>query len=149
MTPDVIYQQPDFSTSPPAAIEHEPIRWDQLGQPPEPGEEKIPLEPWLDERIAAHSGLVRQRPVRGDAWFELIAFVPVAGQMLRGNVTQAEVDQWSGSLGVGIRARGPEGEEDMFLVEGHNLEPSDELRAKVARLQNHILPKVKAGEWTP
>jgi len=79
---------------------------------------------------------------------ELAAFVPVAGQMLRGNVTQTHVDDWASSVGVGIRARGPNGEEDMFLAEGCHLDPPGELRAKVARLQDHILPKVRAGEWT-
>jgi hypothetical protein len=36
----------------------------------------------------------------------------------------------------------------MFLAEGHGLDAPAELEAKVARLQNHILPKVRAGEWT-
>lgn len=80
---------------------------------------------------------------------ELVAFVPVAGRMLRTEVTHEQVDGWASSVGVGIRARGPRGEEEMFLAEGHNLAPADELRAKVARLQDHILPKVRAGEWTP
>lgn len=79
---------------------------------------------------------------------ELIAFVPLAGEMLRAEVSQKEVDDWAGCVGVGIRARGPRGEEEMFLAEGHSLAPADELRAKVARLQNHIMPKVRAGEWT-
>lgn len=51
------------------AIEHEPIRWDQIGDRPEPGEEEVPLEPWLEDRIAAHRHLVHQRAVRGDKWF--------------------------------------------------------------------------------
>jgi hypothetical protein len=79
---------------------------------------------------------------------ELIAYVAVAGQLLAGDVTQAQVDSWASGLGVGIRARGPHGEEEMFLVEGNELDARAELRAKVARLQNHILPKVRAGEWT-
>lgn len=79
---------------------------------------------------------------------ELIVFVPVAGRMLHGEVTQSDVDGWASSVGVGIRARGPTGEEEMFLAEGHHLDPAEELRAKVDRLQNHILPKVRAGEWT-
>jgi TIR domain-containing protein len=206
------------------------IRWDQLAQRPEPGEEEIPLEPWLEDRIAAHAELVRQRAVRGDTWFfqalgkwdvrnthelltkvapdlvdgyyrgdgvpgyvpgqeeayynrqlawlkdtlhqlrashppstdtrawevvtpesiarELEAFVPLAGQMLRGTVTRTQVENWASSVGVGIRARGPDREEDMFLAEGCHFDPPGELRAKVTRLQNHILPKVRAGEWT-
>lgn len=79
---------------------------------------------------------------------ELVAFVPLAGEMLRAEVIQDDVDDWAARVGIGIRARGPRGEEDMFLAEGHGLAPADELRAKVARLQNHILPKVRAGEWT-
>lgn len=79
---------------------------------------------------------------------ELVAFVPLAGEMLRAEVSQEEVDDWAGRVGVGIRTRGPRGEEEMFLAEGHGLAPVDELRAKVARLQDHILPKVRAGEWT-
>jgi hypothetical protein len=49
-------------------IEHVPIRWDRIGDRPEPGEE-MPLEPWLEDRIEAHAELARQRAVRGDAWF--------------------------------------------------------------------------------
>ncbi len=79
---------------------------------------------------------------------ELIAFVPLAGQMLQADVTQDQVDDWAGKVGLGIRARGPAGEEDMFLAEGHGLDPCAELQAKVARVQNHVLPKVRAGEWT-
>jgi len=51
------------------AVEHEPIRWDQINERPQPGEEPIPLEPWLEDRIAEHAALVRQRPERGDRWF--------------------------------------------------------------------------------
>ncbi len=51
------------------AVEHEPIRWDQINERPQPGEEPIPLEPWLEDRIAEHAALVRQRGVRGDQWF--------------------------------------------------------------------------------
>jgi hypothetical protein len=80
---------------------------------------------------------------------ELIAFVPLAGEMLRGDATQDEVDDWAARVGVGVRARGPRGEEEMFLAEGHGLAPADELRAKVRRLQDHILPRVRAGDWTP
>ena len=78
---------------------------------------------------------------------ELIAFVPLAGQMLRAEVTREEVDDWAARVGVGIRARCPLGEEEMFLAEGHDLTPADELRAKVARLQTHILPRVRTGDW--
>jgi hypothetical protein len=52
-----------------AAVEHEPIRWDQIDERPQPGEEPIALEPWLEDRIAAYEALVRQRPARGDRWF--------------------------------------------------------------------------------
>jgi hypothetical protein len=50
-------------------VDHEPIRWDQISERPPAGEEPIPLEPWLEDRIAAHAELVRQRPARGDQWF--------------------------------------------------------------------------------
>jgi hypothetical protein len=80
---------------------------------------------------------------------ELSAFVPWAGRMLQGEVViQEQVDDWAGKVGISIRVRGPRGEEDMFLAVGHNLDPRAELEAKVARLQDHILPKVRAGEWT-
>jgi hypothetical protein len=80
---------------------------------------------------------------------ELNAFVPWAGRMLQGDVERGQVTDWAEKVGISLRARGPEGEEDMFLAEGrHNLNPRAELQAKVARLQNHILPKVRAGEWT-
>jgi hypothetical protein len=80
---------------------------------------------------------------------ELSAFVSRAGRMLQGEVvTQEQVDDWAGKVGISIRVRGPRGEEDMFLAVRHNLDPRAELEAKVARLQNHILPKVRAGEWT-
>jgi hypothetical protein len=78
---------------------------------------------------------------------ELVAFVPLAGEMLRREVTQEEVDDWAARVGVGVRARGPRGEEEMFLAEGHGSAPADELRAKVRRLQDHILPRVRAGDW--
>jgi hypothetical protein len=203
-------------------IEHGPIQWDQIGKRPTAGEEEIPLEPWLGDRIAAHADLVRERAVRGDAWFfqalgqwdvrntyeletkvapdlvdgyyrgdgtpgyvpgheeayydrqlawltdtlrklrdgsqqkavtpatiehNLGVFVNVAGQLLRGNVTQAQVDDWAEKVGEYVRATGPKGEEAIFLVEGNELDPRAELRAKVARIQVHILPKVRAGEW--
>jgi hypothetical protein len=79
---------------------------------------------------------------------ELRVFVPLAGRMLQADVAQDQVDDWAGKVGLSIRVRGPEGEEDMFLAKGHNLDPRAELQAKVARLQNHVLPKVRAGEWT-
>lgn len=63
-------------------------------------------------------------------------------------VTRERVDDWAAKVGISIRARGPEGEHDIFLAEGHNLDPRTELQSKVARLQSHILPKVRAGEWT-
>jgi hypothetical protein len=50
-------------------IKHGPIRWDQIGRLPQAGEEEIPLEPWLEDRIAAHVEIVRQRKVRGGKWF--------------------------------------------------------------------------------
>jgi hypothetical protein len=59
----------DDGGQPLAAVEHEPIRWDQINERPQPGEEPVPLEPWLEDRLAAHAALVRQRPVRGDKWF--------------------------------------------------------------------------------
>ena len=52
-----------------SAVDHEPIRWDQINERPQPGEESTPLEPWLEDRLAAHAALVRQRAVRGDKWF--------------------------------------------------------------------------------
>jgi hypothetical protein len=80
---------------------------------------------------------------------ELSTFVSRAGRMLRGEVvTQEQADDWAGKVGISIRVRGPRGEEDMFIAVGHNFDPRAELEAKVARLQNHILPKVRAGEWT-
>jgi hypothetical protein len=74
--------------------------------------------------------------------------VRTAGQLLQGSVTQDQVDDWAEKAGITVRARGPEGEEDMFLAEGRTLAPRAELQAKVARIQIHILPKVRAGEWT-
>lgn len=53
----------------PTAVEHEPIRWDQINERPQAGEEPIPLEPWLEDRLATHEALVRQRSARGDKWF--------------------------------------------------------------------------------
>jgi hypothetical protein len=53
----------------PSAVEHGPIRWDQINERPQAGEEPIPLEPWLEDRIAAYEALVRQRTARGDKWF--------------------------------------------------------------------------------
>jgi hypothetical protein len=50
-------------------VDHQPIRWDQISERPPAGEEPVPLEPWLEDRIAAHAELVRQRPARGDQWF--------------------------------------------------------------------------------
>lgn len=80
---------------------------------------------------------------------ELGAFVSWAGRMLRGEVvTPEQIGDWAGKVGISIRVRGPRGEEDMFIAVGHNLDPRAELEAKVARLQNHVLPKVRAGEWT-
>jgi hypothetical protein len=79
---------------------------------------------------------------------ELTAFIPLAGRMLQGQLTQGEVTDWGERVGISLRARGPQGEEEMFLAEGHNLEARAELQAKVARLQNHILPRVRSGEWT-
>lgn len=64
-------------------------------------------------------------------------------------MTQGDVTDWAERVGISVRARGPAGEEDMFLAEGHNLDPRAELQAKVARIQVHILPKVRAGEWAP
>jgi hypothetical protein len=78
---------------------------------------------------------------------ELIAFIPEAGELLQGIVTQHQVDDWASRVGIGIRARGPRGEEEMFHAEGHHLDQRAELEAKVRRLQNHIIPKVRAGEW--
>ncbi len=207
-------------------VEHEPIRWDQISERPRPGEEPIPLEPWLEDRIAAHAALVRQRPTRGDTWFlgaihhwevrnthelltkvapelvndyrgnppghlpgqeeayydrqlawltetlrqlrspaattsgaavevttpesiadELNGFVRTAGQLLQGEVTHDQVDDWAGNAGITVRVRGPEGEEDVFLSVGRGLDPRARLQAKLARIQNHILPKVRVGEW--
>jgi hypothetical protein len=79
---------------------------------------------------------------------ELSAFVPWAGRMLQGDVEQEPVTDWAEKVGISLRARGPEGEEDMFLAEGHGLGARAELEAKVARLQNHILPRVRGGERT-
>lgn len=208
-------------------VEHEPIRWDQINQRPRPGEEPIPLEPWLEDRIAAHAALARQRGTRGDTWFlgamhhwevrnthelltkvapelvdgyrgnppghlpgqeeayydrqlarltetlrqlrspaattsgaavevvtpesiadELNSFVRTAGQLLHGDVTHDQVDDWAGKAGITVRVRGPEGEEDVFLSVGRGLDPRARLEAKLARIQNHVLPKVNAGEWT-
>jgi len=208
-------------------VEHDPIRWDEINERPRPGEEPIPLEPWLEDRIAAHGALVRQRPTRGDTWFlgalhhwevrnahelvtkvapelvdgyrgnppghlpgqeeayydrqlawltetlrqlrssaatasgaavevvtpesvasELNGFVRTAGQLLQGDVTHDQVDDWAGKAGITVRIRGPEGEEDVFLSLGRGLDPRAHLEAKLARIQNHILPKVNAGEWT-
>ena len=57
--PPITQDQPASVTKAPAAtpvrIEHRPIRWDQIGERPEAGEEEIPLEPWLEDRIAAHA----------------------------------------------------------------------------------------------
>ena len=112
---------------------------------------------WLTETLhklrdgstpAAIAGIPSETITPESIASELIAFVPVAGEMLQRNVAQADVDDWAGKVGVGIRARGPRGEEEMFRAEGHDLDPRMELQAKVARLQNHILPKVNAGEWT-
>jgi hypothetical protein len=62
--------QPADGREPPhLVVQHEPIRWDQINDRPTAGEEPIPLEPWLEDRIAAHAALVLQRPVRGDRWF--------------------------------------------------------------------------------
>jgi hypothetical protein len=81
---------------------------------------------------------------------ELGAYIPVAGQiLLAGDLTQTQVDNWASGLGVSIRARGPKGEEEMFLAAGHHLDPRAELEAKVDRIQNHILPKIQHGDWTP
>jgi hypothetical protein len=208
-------------------VEHEPIRWDQINERPRAGEEPVPLEPWLEDRIAGHATLVRQRSVRGDTWFfealgewdvrnthelltkvapelvdsyrgdppgyrpgqeeayydrqlawltetlrgletpsapasgaavevvtpesiadELNSFVRTAGQLLQGDVTHDQVDDWAGKAGITVRARGPDGEEDVFLSVGRGLDPRARLEAKLARIQNHILPKVNAGEWT-
>lgn len=79
---------------------------------------------------------------------ELNGFAQTAGQLLQGDVTDDGVDDWSAKAGITIRIRGPEGEEDMFLATGDTLAPRARLEAKVARIQNHILPKVRAGEWT-
>jgi hypothetical protein len=209
-------------------VAHDPIRWDQIHERPSAGEEPVPLTPWLEDRIAAHAELVRERPIRGDEWFrgalnnwdvrnvhelltkvgpelvesyrgnpaghppgeeeayyerqlawlretlraleappatvsgaavevvtpesvasELNGFVRTAGQLLQGDVTHDQVDEWAGKAGITIRARGPEGEEEVFLSVGHGLDPRARLEAKLARIQNHILPKVNAGEWTP
>jgi hypothetical protein len=50
-------------------IEHEPIRWDQINVVPEAGEEPVPMEAWLQDRVDAHAKLVRRRAVRTDKWF--------------------------------------------------------------------------------
>ena len=48
---------------------HAPVRWDDLATRPRAGEEEMALEAWLEDRIAAHADLARQRAVRGDRWF--------------------------------------------------------------------------------
>lgn len=53
----------------PAAITHEPLLWGQLTRRPEPGEEDVPLQPWIEDRLATHAKLVRERGARGDEWF--------------------------------------------------------------------------------
>ena len=53
----------------PVRAEHGPLPWDQVGRRPAAGEEEVPLQPWLEDRIAAHAELARQRAVRGDPWF--------------------------------------------------------------------------------
>jgi hypothetical protein len=78
----------------------------------------------------------------------LNSFVRTAGQLLRGDVTHEQADDWAGKAGITIRVRGPEGEEDVFLSVGRGLDPRARLEAKLGRIQNHILPKVNAGEWT-
>ncbi len=95
----------------------------------------------------ATDGQLSETVTRSSIERELAPFVALAGRLLRKGVVREQVDAWASSVGIGIRARGPIGEEEMFLAEGHGLAPADELRAKVARLQNHILPKVRAGEW--
>jgi hypothetical protein len=80
---------------------------------------------------------------------ELNAFVRTGGQLLQGEVSHDQVDDWEGKAGITVRLREPGGEEDMFLSVGRGLNPRARLEAKLARIQNHMLPKVKAEEWTP
>jgi hypothetical protein len=77
----------------------------------------------------------------------LNAFLPEAARLLASDATQAQVADWAGRVGLSIRAWGPEGEEDLFMVEGNGLDPKEELRAKVGRIHLQILPKVRAGQW--
>jgi hypothetical protein len=106
---------------------------------------QLPLPQLQREPIGIATEIVTRESVER----ELSDYIPVAGQiLLAGDVTQTKVDNWASGLGIGIRTRGPKGEEEMFLAEGNELTPRAELDAKVARLQNHILPKVRAGEWT-
>jgi len=61
---------PEVPASAPAPpIEHQPIRWDDLGTRPVAGEETVALEPWLRERIATYERLSQQRPIRGERWW--------------------------------------------------------------------------------
>ncbi len=97
---------------------------------------------------AANTGIATEVVTPESIEKELNGFVRTAGELLQADPTQDQVDDWAGKIGITIRARGPEGEEEVFLSVGHGLAPKARLEAQLARIQNHILPKVRAGEWT-
>ncbi len=117
------------------AVEYAPIRWDQINERPQAGEEPIPLEPWLEDRIAGHAGLVRQRSARGDKWF----FAALAQWDVRNThelLTRVAPDQVDGYYrGDGVPGYRP-GQEEAYYERQHTW-LVDKLRA------------LRGGEATP
>ena len=80
---------------------------------------------------------------------EFDQYVAIGAELLeRGDLTQAEVDDWASGVEVYIRERRSKGEEAMFRAHGKGQGAKSELEAKIARIQNHILPEIRHGDWT-